>query len=138
MQGYQQIQSIPTPMLWVGVSLPMADVSELQVSSFSLVSVFVTQPVNENIVEDAQPDTKLSLAVCVVNTNPNEIATVQFDDDRASFSLFSVIVTTPFNETVSDNDNASFSLLSVIVTTPFNETVSDSDNASFSLLSVSA
>lgn len=138
---YQQIQSYPTPFLFL--KTPPRNYIEPSQAVFSLESLLLVLPLLRSVTEDFPPNAALSLESVNNVLPPGAITRVVSEDfpPMATLQLISVVSIIPILRTLTEDfpPTATLSLDSVLIVMPVTEVIPvETANAAFSLQSVVA
>lgn len=138
---YQQLQSYPTPFLWL--KTPPRVFIEPSQAVFALQSLVLVLPLIRSVAEDFPPVATLGMESCnsIPNITPINRAVVEDFPPLATINLDSVQSILPFPRSIVEDfpPTGNLSLQSVISITPVIEVLpADLVNGGFSLQSVVA
>lgn len=136
---YQQLQSYPTPFLFL--KTPPRNYIEASQAGLSLESALLLLPVQRSVTEDFPPNASLALVSALITPPPGPINRSVTEDfpPSAVVALVSAVVILPISRTVTEDfpPLAKLALVSVAVATPITETLPvETANAALSLQSL--
>lgn len=132
--GYNQIQSWPTPQLWVGQDHGPREVQDaVSAGQLLLTAVSIPTPqINSSVTDNGNGSIALTLVLFNGPITQNET-----DNARFSISLASVIIPAPLNDSENDDGNGSIAIVSIMIPAPLNGSATDIANGRIQLNSVS-